>query len=308
MKIDYIKQPKDFASQVQLLQSRGLIITNPKKVEKILESISYNRLSSYWYPYLEEPKEKEIFKKNTNFEIIFKTYQFDSELRLLMFYAIEQIEIAIRTQIIFHLSIKYESGFWFENPKAFKEYPFFIDLLKKISDNVRNSNQEYIKKYRETYNQFLPPSWKSFETLSFNTLFSIFKNLKEKDEQIKISKHFGIHHEVFKSWIETIIYIRNICAHHSRLWNIKLTISPTWPKSPHNKWVTKWENRNQTTNDKELKIYAAICITQYLLDSVNPYNKFRSKLEALLASNADIDLQLMGFPSDWKTENLWRLK
>ena len=64
-------------------------------VEKILENISYNRLSSYWYPFLAEPKKDEIFKENIDFELIFKTYQFDSEFRLLMFYAIEQIEIAL---------------------------------------------------------------------------------------------------------------------------------------------------------------------------------------------------------------------
>ncbi len=306
MKKDYTKEPKPFSSQVELLQNRKLIIKNPKKTEKILENISYNRLSNYWYPFLEEPKFDEIFKDGTTFETIFKIYQFDSELRLLMFYAIEQIEIAVRTQIIFHLSMKYKTGFWFENPIAFKDYPFFIELLKKISDNVKNSNQEYIKKYRETYNQYLPPSWKSFETLSFNTLFSIFKNLKDKEEQINISKHFGLNHEVFKSWIDSIIYIRNICAHHGRLWNIKLTIKPTWPKSPHNKWVDKWENQNQETNNKELKIYATLCITIYLLDSINPYNTFREKLLRLMDDYSNIDFYTMGFPENWTDEPLWK--
>lgn len=222
-----------------------------------------------------------------------------------MFYAIEQIEIAVRTQIIFHLSMKYKSGFWFENSSAFKSYPLFIDLLKKISDNIKNSNQEYIKKYRETYNQYLPPSWKSFETLSFNTLFSTFKNLNGNEEQKKISRHFGLHHEVFISWIETVIYIRNICAHHSRLWNIELTKKPKWPKTPYNLWVSKWENRNQTTENKELNIYASLCIIIYLLDTVNPYNKFRTRLTELLKSYPEINIKNMGFPTDWKNEPLW---
>ena len=305
MKKDYTKKPKSFLNQVKILKKRGLRIQNIEKAEKVLENISYNRLSNYWYPFLAQPKDDEIFIKGTDFETVFKIYQFDSELRLIMFYAIEQIEIAIRTQIIFHLSIKYKSGFWFEHSKAFKSYPLFIDLLKKISENTKNSNQEYIKKYRDTYNQYLPPSWKSFETLSFNTLFSVFKNLKENEEQIKISKHFGLHHEVFKSWIETIIYIRNICAHHSRLWNIELTKKPIWPKSTNNPWVLKWENRNQETNNKELNLYAALCVTIYLLDTVNPYNKFRNKLNDLLKSYPEIKIKNMGFPENWKEEKLW---
>lgn len=305
MKKDYTKKPKPFLNQVKILKKRGLKINNIEKAEKVLENISYNRLSNYWYPFLAQPKKDEIFIKGTNFDTVFKTYQFDSELRLIMFYAIEQIEIAIRTQVIFHLSIKHKSGFWFENSKAFKSYPQFIDLLKKISENTKNSNQEYIKKYRDTYNQYLPPSWKSFETLSFNTLFSVFKNLNGNEEQIKISKHFGLNHEVFKSWIETIIYIRNICTHHSRLWNIELTKKPTWPKKPYNPWVSKWENRNQETNNKELNLYAALCVTVYLLDTVNPYNKFRKKLNDLLMSYPEINIKYMGFLDDWKEEELW---
>lgn len=305
MKKDYTKKPKSFLNQVKILKKRGLKINNIEKAEKVLENISYNRLSNYWFPFLAEPKEDEIFIKGTDFDTVFKTYQFDSELRLIMFYAIEQIEIAIRTQIIFHLSIKYKSGFWFENSLAFKSYPQFIDLLKKISENTKNSNQEYIKKYRDTYNQYLPPSWKSFETLSFNTLFSVFKNIKENEEQIRISKHFGLHHDVFKSWIESIIYIRNICAHHGRLWNIELTKKPIWPKSPHNFWVSKWENRNQKSNNQKLNLYAALCVTIYLLDTVNPYNKFRDKLNDLLKSYPEIKIKNMGFSEDWKEEKLW---
>lgn len=305
MKTDYTKEPKNFSEQVELLENRGLIIANKTKLENVLKSISYNRLSNYWHPFLVDI-DSEKFKPDTHFETIFKIYQFDSELRLLMFYAIEQIEIAVRTQIIFHLSIKYNSGFWFENPSVFKSYTFFADLLNKLCVNVDNSKQEYIKKYKERYNQYIPPSWKSFETLTFNTLFSIFKNLKDKDEQILIGKHFGLHHEVLQSWIETMIYIRNICAHHSRLWNIKLTIKPTWPKAPHNIWVSKWENLNQDTNDKSLRMYASICMAVYLLDAVNPYNKFRSKLSELFNGYSEINLRLMGFPDDWQDEPLWK--
>jgi len=305
MKKDYTKEPKDFAAQVDLLEQRGLIIENKLKVANILHSISYNRLSSYWHPFLIDIDSEE-FKPDTEFNTIFKTYQFDSELRLLLFYAIEQIEIAIRTQIIYHLSMKYNSGFWFENPQAFKSYPFYVDLLNKLCLNVENSKQEYIKKYKEKYNQFLPPSWKSFETLTFNTLFSVYKNLRDKDEPIKIAKHFGVHHEVLQSWIESMIYVRNICAHHSRLWNIKLTIKPIWPKNPHRQWVSKWENLAQESNNKELKMYAVICIAAYLLDSVNPYNKFREKLNELLSNYPEISTNKMGFPDKWQEEPLWQ--
>lgn len=305
-KIIYNKKPKSFREQVELLEKRGLKIHNREKAEKVLQNISYNRLSAYWYPPLKEPKDEELFKDGSNFETIFKIYQFDSELRNTMFYAIEQIEIALRTQIIFHLSHKYNSGFWFENQDAFKSFLFYIDLMKKLCVSVKDSNQEHIKKYSSRYIQYIPPSWKSFETLSFNTLFSIFKNLKDKKEQVFIGKHLGLHHEVLKSWIDTIIYVRNICAHHSRLWNIILTISPTWPKTPYYEWISSWDNKDQKTADKELKIYSAICITKYFLDRVNPYHKLKDKLTELFDKYNEIDIAHMGFTHNWKDEPLWK--
>ncbi|UZO81978.1 Abi family protein [Aquimarina sp. ERC-38] len=305
-KIIYSKLPKSFSKQVDLLESRGLIVKNRKNVQTILSNISYNRLSAYWYPFLNEPKNDEIFKSNIHFDQIFKIYQFDSELRIVMFYAIEQIEIALRTQLIFHLSHKFNSGFWFENKDAFKSYLFYIELLKKLSVHTKDSNHEFIKKYSRKYEQYIPPCWKSFETLSFNTLFSIYKNLKDKEEKIVIAKHFGLHHEVFKSWIHTIIYLRNICAHHSRLWNIVLIISPVWSKSPHYEWVQTWENQNQPTKDKELNMYAAICITSYLTNRVNPYNKFKDKIKELLSRFPDINTRGLGFPNNWESESLWK--
>jgi len=80
----YEKTPKTFREQVSLLKERGLIILNEEKAVKVLSSISYNRLSEYWYPLLKEPKDKEIFQDGADFETIFKTYQFDGKLSAIL--------------------------------------------------------------------------------------------------------------------------------------------------------------------------------------------------------------------------------
>jgi abortive infection bacteriophage resistance protein len=111
MKNPYRKTPRTFDDQISLLKDRGLTIPNEEKAIKVLQTISYNRLSYYWYPMLEEPKDDEFFKPNSNFETVFRLYKFDSELRHLFFSAIEQIEVALRTQLIYHLSLRFNSGF-----------------------------------------------------------------------------------------------------------------------------------------------------------------------------------------------------
>jgi abortive infection bacteriophage resistance protein len=307
-KVSYNKLPKSFEDQVKLLKSRGLHFENEKKAEKILQFVSYNRLSNYWYPFLEEPKAEEIFKPNTSFDTIFSIYQFDSELRTLTFQAIEQIEIAVRTQIIYHLSHKHSSGFWYENSGVFKNYPQYVNFLSKITINTEESKQEFILKYRDKYQQFLPPSWKAFEIITFNSLLFILKNVADYKDIIPVAKSFGLNHEVFISWVETLVYIRNICAHHSRLWNIILTISPVWPKNTSKNWVDRWENipSNTNTRDKVLKTYTVFCMITYLHSHINPYSNFKAQLKKLIEDFSEVDINYMGFPENWESQPLWK--
>ncbi len=307
-KTEYTKTPKTFRNQVALLKERNLSILNEERAEKILTYISYNRLSNYWFPLLAEPKKDEIFKDGATFDTAFKLYQFDSDFRTITFQAIEQIEIAIRTQIIYHFSIKYNSGFWYEDSSAFKNYQGYLKLLNKIATTSDETKQDFIVRYKKNYNQFMPPSWKSFELLTFNSLLGILKNTADFKDLIPIAKSFGLHHSVLISWVETFVYVRNICAHHSRLWNRKLTISPAWIKSPKKPWIDRWENeeKNKDTKDKELKVYAVICAIIYCLESVNPCSKYGYQLMDLFSKYEVVDLNHMGFPENWKGQALWK--
>ena len=314
-KVPYEKLPKTFADQVQLLKKRGLTIPNEDKAERVLTYISYNRLSNYWYPMLKTPKEDELFKDGSSFETIFKLYQFDSELRSITFQAIEQIEISIRTQIIYHFSHNQDSGFWYVDHEPFSNYPNYVQFLSKITKNVGDTKQEFILKYHRKYEQYLPPAWKSFELLTFTNLLSILKNIKDNKQLIPIAKSIGIHHSLLISWLESFVYVRNICAHHGRLWNIILTIKPEWLKSPRGDWVSRWENDYDPTghilekvdkNDRILKIYATICSILYCLQFINPYHKYKKRLLDLFESFPEADLYHMGFPKDWKEQPLWK--
>lgn len=268
----YAKKPKSFKEQVELLKQRGLHFVDEQRAVKILTYVSYNRLSNYWHFMLKEPKEDEQFKTGSKFIDVFRLYQFDSELRTLTFNAIEQLEVAIRTQLIYHLSIKNNSGFWYLDKEHFNTIPNYSSTLNKLVKNYDESKQEYLTKYKKKYTNSMPPAWKMFEVATFRTISTILKNLKEQKQIIPISNSFGLHHSVLTSWVECLVYVRNVCAHHQRLWNMGLNIAPVWMKSPKDKWVSRWENDNQAniTNDKKLKLYAALCMIAYMLKFVNP--------------------------------------
>lgn len=120
--VKYNKPALTFSQQVDLLIARGLVVNNKKRVEKTLANISYYRLSAYMLPFKECQNGVVIidrFVPDTTWEMVYDLYKFDRKLRLLLFDAIERIEIAIRTQIVNQLSLKYGSH-WQDNRSIFK--------------------------------------------------------------------------------------------------------------------------------------------------------------------------------------------
>lgn len=103
--------------QIIQLQDRGLEIHNVSLAKKYLANISYYRLGEYWYV-MQENKEEHIFKPNSKFKDVIALYNFDAELRLLLFGVIEKIEISLRTKLIYHLSHEIDP-WWFCNSEIF---------------------------------------------------------------------------------------------------------------------------------------------------------------------------------------------
>ena len=99
MTINFPKQynsPEDLA---ELLSQRGLVFDNKERICRYIRNIGYYRLSAYFYPFLEIPKEKQFFKPGSSFDAALKLYRFDKKLRLFMFNEIEKIEISLRSTL-----------------------------------------------------------------------------------------------------------------------------------------------------------------------------------------------------------------
>lgn len=92
--------------QINLLKVRGMIFKDEAAAPHFFANISYYRLKGYWWDMQDDPAQH-TFKADTYFEDIIDRYNFDRQLRLLLFDAIERIEIALRTKMIYILSLKY---------------------------------------------------------------------------------------------------------------------------------------------------------------------------------------------------------
>ena len=297
--MEYSKPTLTIDEQISLLKGRNLIINDNKKAKLTLSTINYYRLSAYLYPYriIDNPDQK--FISNISLEDILKLYSFDRKLRLLVFDAIERIEIAFRTQFVLEMSLKYHP-FWYFDENLFYENDIFKVILKGFEDEYLRSKEVFIAHYKNKYDDpKLPPSWMSIELFTLGKLSKHYSNLKYLADKKMIAKYFQIDYSVFESWIHSISYIRNICAHHNRLWNRVLAIKPVTPKKTSSIWLT-----NQNINPQ--KLYLFLSILKYLLNIINPETSFSTRLKNLFLDYKNVDIAKMGFPIDWQEEELWK--
>lgn len=314
----YNKPPLTYSDQVKLLGSRGMIIPDKRRAERHLSNISYYRLSAYMLPYKQKDEETilDAFREGVTWDMVYDLYVFDRKLRLLVFDAIERLEVAIRTQIIYQLSHKYGSH-WHDRSEIFKPAEtktlpngrsvttdVYSDIQKHIKEQLHNNKaevfiQHYCKKYDDPEN---PPSWMSVEIMYFNHLSHICKGLKHRADISSIASYFALPPDTFCSWLHTINYVRNICAHHSRLWNRDMNIVPQKLSfSKKHDWIS-----NPDTVQRR-KLYYFLCMLNYMLQTANPTSTFKKRLKNLLTENKEIvTLEAMGFEQDWINETMWK--
>lgn len=107
----YTKQPLSITGQIQLLKDRGLQFDDETFAAKFLSEVSYFRFVQYLRP-MEADKILHVFKPNSRFEDALNLYNFDAQLRTLMFEAIQELEIALRTKVNHEFSMQH-GAFWF---------------------------------------------------------------------------------------------------------------------------------------------------------------------------------------------------
>lgn len=313
----YNKPHLPIPSQVQLLISRGLSVPDLQTAVDTLTFVSYYRLSAYMLPFKQRDSSGEIqdvFVQGTTFDQVCNLYYFDKELRLLVFSALEKIEVAVRTQIIYQLSAKYGSH-WTDNKAIFQgshtvtkkdgstvTIDIFTDLQKHLAGlRAHSQAEEFLRHYYATYaTPANPPVWMSVETMYFSQLLSICQNLADQREGNAIASMFGLSAKVFYSWLLALNNMRNICAHHARLWNRDFTIVPNKLNNPRLPWISN------VGTVQSRKSYYMFCIIQYFLQTIDPMFDFRKKLENLFALHPEVDIAHMGFPSAWEKENIWK--
>ena len=296
-RVPYIKQIQTFASQISILKQRGLLISNEHDAEEWLRKVSYYRMSGYWYPLLAD-RQNHIFKPGSTFEQAKMLYEFDSQLRRIVLSTIERIEIAVRTQMAYIMSHAH-GGYWFSDASLFANQSQHAKTLASIQDEFQRSDEQFVRSFKRKYNDPLPPSWITLEITSFGTMSILYQNLKPGRPKRDVAAAFGVSDTVFVSWLHTLVYVRNICAHHARLWNRTLGVRPLMPRHPRNTFIAQPASGTQRT-------YFVLAIIRYWLNIIEPSNTLTQKLTQLFSLYPSVHPDALWFPQDWQQDSLWR--
>lgn len=300
----FTKKATTIDEQITILKSRGLTINPEDNATHYLSHISYYRLGEYWHS-MQDDKVNHIFKPNSKFVDVINLYNFDRELRILLFDIIEKIEISLRTNLIYYLSHEHDA-WWFQNFDLFEDSKALVKTLASLEEELSRTKDTTIRNHYKKHKDDLrfPPSWKSLEQTSFGSLSKLYGNLKNTiNAKDKIAEIYGaVNHTYLPSWLQSIAQIRNYCAHHSRLWNKNLPGRPKILNKPPDKWISDIPKEHEFQ-----KLYIHLCLMKYLLNRIQQQNHFTQRLQELLAKYANVDPDALGLKPNWHNEPLWRV-
>ena len=295
----YTKPPLTIADQIQLLISRGMIIPDPTRASRYLSHISYFRLRGYWIPFENSDNGKEHhFRDGTSFDNVLDLYLFDRKFRLLILEAIERVEISFRAHFANELGVCYGSHFYLDgkyihNPKIHSR------LIASLQTEIDRSTELFIEHYCNTYDDpSLPPIWAAAEVMSFGQLSLWFKNLKTRRDRNRVTKAYDIDEVILQSFMHHLTFIRNITAHHGRLWNRRMTITMKLSKRP--KALAAMLNP-----ETDRYIANTVIMLGYFLKLISPGTTWPERIRDLILDAPSIQPAAMGFNENWTDLPLW---
>ncbi|MCK1420288.1 Abi family protein [Bradyrhizobium sp. 182] len=316
----YAKPFLTLNQQIALIKGRGLAISDDAKASSYLGKIGYYRLSGYWYPYRQSNVAAgklivgDNFKPGSELAEIVDLYVFDKKFRLLLLDVIERIEIALRVQITLQLGQMSADahrdpallhGNFARRPNPKTGLVKHREWIRRQDEAFDKSKEEFAKHFRSKYPGENPPIWIAAEVWDFGAMSMLFSGLNKID-QSAIASVFNVRSfDIMENWLHAINVARNVCAHHSRLWNKPSPVQPKWPSKQDCPDLAHLLGNTHA----QTRVYGMACICAFLLKSINPGSGWTSRFTQLVGgfpkSNI-VSLSGAGFPAGWERESIWQ--
>ena len=285
--------------QLQKLKSYGLTVGDEGAACAFLQHINYYRFSGYGLAF---ETVRHCFHADTTFEQIREAYCFDRALRDLVTEALEIIELDLRATVAFIFGRNHQPFGHIEPDNFFKTFTHSM-WLDKLHEETDRSDELFIEHYKETYIEFPElPIWVATEIMSFGALSRMYSGMIRQDQK-DIAFRYHLQPDILQSWIHHLVYTRNLCAHHARLWDRKWSISPDRP--PGKDWQPPLLPNSS-------RLFASLLVQGKLLyhcPAEKPFmHDWRKRVETLLDTQTPAvpdAAARMGLPPDWKKHPFW---
>ncbi|MEI6309408.1 MAG: Abi family protein [bacterium] len=285
----YNKPVLNHQEQVELMQRRELFFQDTSEAIKFLSTVSYYRISTYFHPFLSGDQ----FRPGSSFDLIINLYRLDEELRKGFFTALAPVEIALKARFIYSLTQGW--GPFAQYSQALVRSDFdHAEWLHSIERQIDRAREPFINHYRTTYEGFPRlPLWMAAEVMSLGSLSTFYQGLLPEPRK-RIVSGLGLPHTVLRSWLHFLSYLRNVCAHHARLWDRELAIRPDMPRKEKSWTKLALVNTRVFCTLPILEWTLSWCgLPDAILDDV------RRTLDRIAAMNSEFP-RMMGIPSYWQ--------
>lgn len=214
-------------------------------------------------------------------------YKFNGKFRQLLFTVIERVEVNLRCRLANYFSCKY-GVLEYEPPANFADAGYHKEFIEDINHEIeRNAKSPFVRNFQTNYVDGKIPMYALVELFSFGTLSKFFKNMKNEDKKA-VAGTYGVGYTYFESWIESIAYVRNLCAHYGRLYNAKLARTP--------KLYKQYTQMGIGNN----RIYGVLLCVSKIVPHDRSWTRFVDELESYIEKYPSVKITSMGFPVDWK--------
>lgn len=293
-----LKPPTTFDQQLSLLESRGMIIPDREAALHALQNENYYRLSGYTFHMKKSPATEE-FADGSSFETVLTLYNYDRALRSLLFKYIDIIEIRLRTKISYYFSHACTS-YGHYNPINFISYEACDDFVGSLDKAiVKNQDAAFVKQHINKYSnlsknppEYNMPLWAAVEIISLSTLSKFYRGIGLVSVKKEIADSLDVSVARLDNWLHAIACLRNLCAHHGRIYN--QTLHPRISYS--STFYTSLKPFVLPTDH----IFGYIPALLALLPDPSLRHDFVRELNTLNSSYFSlIDISLLGYPSDW---------
>lgn len=216
------KEFKTLDEQIQILQNKGLIINDIDYAKDVLLRENYFFINGYRHLFIKSQKNK-VFIPGTTFEEIYAMFNFDRQIRNILFKNILIVENNAKSIFSYVLSSKYgykEKSYL--NPKNFNQSREKVrqvnDLLKKMKRQIRVNGGQHTATMHYMNNYGFVPLWIVVKVLSFGIIGEFYTILKKEDQQ-EIASIYKLNADDLLIYLPILANYRNVCAHEDILYN-----------------------------------------------------------------------------------------